>query len=309
MEVFETYQELVRTRLEELGIGAVAASTRAGLGKTYIRDLLRSNSNPRSDKLEKLAQALKLDPAALALRQMVRLEGANAVENENGGTPPADEIAKRTRLLREGKGLSQSELARKIGVSPQSIQALESGKVESPKYIVQLARALGVNPEFLESGRSAIEPVPVEGIRVEGVSKAGEFLDISLIEDDEHEREYIPAPRDAQYPDAHQYALRVDGDSMNKEFPNGSYVICAAWGDTGLDLESGMIVHVERYTAAGLRETTIKCYEVLEDDAYLSPLSTNKKHKPIPVNGDEDTEIVIKGLVVSKYERVGIFRR
>ncbi len=219
-----------------------------------------------------------------------------------------DEIAKRTRVLREGKGLSQSELARTIGVKPQSIQALEKGKVKSPKYIVQLARALGVNPEYLESGRSAIEPVPVEGIRVEGVSKAGEFLDISLMDDDEYEREYIPAPRDAQYPEAHQYALRVDGDSMNREFPNGSYVICVAWGDTGLELESGMIVHVERYTAAGLRETTIKCFQLQGESAQLSPLSTNAKHKPIPVDGEEDTEIVIKGLVVSKYQRVGRYR-
>ena len=62
-------------------------------------------------------------------------------------------IAKRTIELRENAGLSQSELARRIGVKPQSIQQLEAGSVRKPGYIVALAETLGVTPKFLATGK------------------------------------------------------------------------------------------------------------------------------------------------------------
>jgi len=53
------------------------------------------------------------------------------------------------RELREALGLSQSALARRIGVTPQAIQQLEDGKVRDPRYIVALAEVLGVPPAAL----------------------------------------------------------------------------------------------------------------------------------------------------------------
>ena len=55
----------------------------------------------------------------------------------------------RIKELREAAGLSQSELARRVGVTPQAVQQLEDGKVRDPRYIVALAEILGVPPAGL----------------------------------------------------------------------------------------------------------------------------------------------------------------
>lgn len=63
-------------------------------------------------------------------------------------------IADIVKAERERMGLSQSELARVIGVSPQSIQQLESGLVARPRYLPELSEALGFDlREFERSGR------------------------------------------------------------------------------------------------------------------------------------------------------------
>jgi SOS-response transcriptional repressor LexA len=59
-------QTLVARRLEELGLGPVEAATKAGLERTYIRDIVEGKKRSiRSDKIEGLARALQMDPAEL----------------------------------------------------------------------------------------------------------------------------------------------------------------------------------------------------------------------------------------------------
>lgn len=71
------------------------------------------------------------------------------------------DLPTRVKERREALGLSQSELARRIGKRPQTIQALESGVVGRPGYIVDLARILDVSPEWLQYGNGAPpEPPP-----------------------------------------------------------------------------------------------------------------------------------------------------
>lgn len=215
-------------------------------------------------------------------------------------------LAERVKRLREAIGLNQSELARKVGKVPQTIQALETGRNLKPSYIVELAAALNVTPQYLATGldKSGPELLPVSALRVEGVVEAGQFRDITIIDDNEYERETIPVAMDGRFPMCHQYALRVKGDSMNLLFPSGSYVTCVSWADTGLEWADGMIVHVERYRA-GLVETTVKALQLISGKPrFLLPRSTNASHKPIEINGDDDTEIIIKGLVTGKWERM-----
>lgn len=214
-------------------------------------------------------------------------------------------IGDRVRRLRTALGLNQSELAEMIGKAPQRIQSLEAGTIKNPRYLVRLAEVLKVTPQYLETGQ--VDPVnetlPVGKLRVEGIVEAGNFRDITIIEDDEYERETIPVAMDGRYSMFHQYALRVVGDSMNLLYPAGSYVTCVSWAEAGLEWKDGMIVHVERYRA-GLVETTIKALQLVNGrPKFLLPQSTNPKHKPIEINGDEDTEIIIKGLVTGMWRR------
>lgn len=57
--------------------------------------------------------------------------------------------------MRKIKGMSQSDLARAVGVKPQSIQAIEGGKAKGSKHVVAIARILGVSSDYLQTGWGA----------------------------------------------------------------------------------------------------------------------------------------------------------
>jgi len=96
-----------------------------------------------------------------------------------------DVIAVNLRTLRKVRGLSQPELAAKVGVSPRTIARLEAAQVADPSinHVRDLARALGVTVDLLSE--SALEPltiaVPVRLKDVldtpEGLSLLSELLD------------------------------------------------------------------------------------------------------------------------------------
>lgn len=62
-----------------------------------------------------------------------------------------DVIALNLRTLRKVRGLSQPELAAKVGISPRTIARLEAGQVADPSinHVRDLARALGVTVDLL----------------------------------------------------------------------------------------------------------------------------------------------------------------
>src|SRR4051794_22856693 len=96
-----------------------------------------------------------------------------------------DVIAANLRTLRKVRGLSQPELAGKVGVSPRTIARLEAAQVADPSinHVRELARALGVTVDLLSE--SALEPltiaVPVKLKDVldtpEGMALLAELLD------------------------------------------------------------------------------------------------------------------------------------
>lgn len=209
----------IQERLDIIGKSASAASTEAGFGNSYIRDIGRKSSVPSFEKISRLAVVLQCSPEYLAY-----------------GNTNSDEAT----------------------------------------------------------------TVPVTGLRVEGISKAGHWLDISLTNDNEHEREVIPAIALSRFAHARQYALQLSGDSMNKRYPDGSYVTAVDWGGTGLELKEGMALHIERHNG-GLVETTVKVYAIRDGKRWLDPDSTNDSHKPIEIHGDESTTIEIKGLITGSW--------
>ena len=201
----------------------------------------------------------------------------------------------RLRELRTELGLSQQALADRVGTSQPQIKRLEDGARKLTKeWAERLAPALQTSAEALMFGRGGLKGMPVLG-----VIEAGQFRDISLI-DQTDEKPVIAVARDERFPHAEQYALQVSGDSMDELFPDGCYVTCANWADTGMSLRPGIIVHVER-TIGSLVETTLK--EVQGNGPYtLRPRSTNPKHKAIAFDGNDGAEVSVKGLVTGKWE-------
>jgi transcriptional regulator with XRE-family HTH domain len=96
-----------------------------------------------------------------------------------------DVIAANLRTLRKVRGLSQPELAAKVGISPRTIARLEAGQVADPSinHVRDLARVLGVTVDLLSE--SALEPltiaIPAKLKNVletpEGLSLLSELLD------------------------------------------------------------------------------------------------------------------------------------
>ncbi|MEP1206957.1 MAG: helix-turn-helix transcriptional regulator [Rhizobiaceae bacterium] len=63
-----------------------------------------------------------------------------------------DTIGQRIKVLREMRGISQSELSRRISVTPQAIQSLEadSNPNRKTKHVVGIAAVLDVDPRYLD---------------------------------------------------------------------------------------------------------------------------------------------------------------
>lgn len=81
-----------------------------------------------------------------------------------------ESLAQRIKLIRKKRKLSQEELAKMVGVSQNAIQKIESGETKEPRNILQLSKALAVDPNWLQFG-----------IENTGISISGSALNNSSI--------------------------------------------------------------------------------------------------------------------------------
>lgn len=74
-------------------------------------------------------------------------------------------IGKRVKTLREAAGLSQSELARRVGIKPPSLWEIEAGETKTVKAatLMRLSEALNADPAWLSTGRGAPYRMEVSG--------------------------------------------------------------------------------------------------------------------------------------------------
>jgi len=72
-----------------------------------------------------------------------------------------DTYAKRLNWAMSNAAISQSELARAIGVKPQAIQYLCQKGTKST-HTTKIAKALGVSADWLDTGKGSPEPKPSE---------------------------------------------------------------------------------------------------------------------------------------------------
>lgn len=61
----------------------------------------------------------------------------------------AELIPERLAELRKSAGISQAELARRVGIGQSSANRLEAGGTRNPRQIIEIARVLGTTPEYL----------------------------------------------------------------------------------------------------------------------------------------------------------------
>lgn len=218
----------------------------------------------------------------------------------------AQTLIDRIEIRLKALSMSAAKASKLATGSPDFIRDLKRAKSQNPsaEHIEALARVLKTSSTWLLTGRHSPNADPVlTQLDVIGTIEAGQFRDMTLSNQDA-DYPKIAVVTNRSYAEARQYALRVAGDSMNELFPDGSYVICAEWGDLGEPLRNGICVHVERYiSGTHLVENTLKEIKLGKNGRFLLPRSTNPVHKPIPLpEGEhESNEIKIRGRVIGAY--------
>ena len=182
-------------------------------------------------------------------------------------------IASRLKNARTQTGMSQRALAKHSGLSQQLISKLENGLVESTTEVFKLAEALNVDAMWLATGSGTNTQNAAVTAFVPLISwvAAGLWSEMeNHLQPGNHE-ELVPVScrvsRDA-------YALRVQGDSMEPVFPNGSYIIV----DPALEARHGSYV-VMRLDHA--EQATFKQLVIDGSERYLKPLNPRYPLMPI----------------------------
>lgn len=85
-------------------------------------------------------------------------------------------IADKIKMLREGQGLTQSELAKRLGVTRSGVNAWEMGiSVPSTQYVVELALLFKVSTDFLLD-LPATATVSVQGLTDREIAAVTEII-------------------------------------------------------------------------------------------------------------------------------------
>jgi transcriptional regulator with XRE-family HTH domain len=81
-------------------------------------------------------------------------------------------LGDRIRQVRLRYGMSQAELARRIGISSTALNQIESGKTPDPgvSRIVGIASVLGVSTDYLLLGRKGDDEDEVSSLAVEAMA-------------------------------------------------------------------------------------------------------------------------------------------
>jgi transcriptional regulator with XRE-family HTH domain len=206
-------------------------------------------------------------------------------------------LGQRFLRAREAKAISQSELARLLGVTRNAVSMWERDESQPKSKTMQKAAViLSVGFDWLATGRGG-ETGTVLGIPLWGEVAGGVWAEVRDSQDTELER--VPVAPDPRYPADAQYALKIRGNSVNRIAKHGTIVICVDIVAAGVELRDGDLVWVERKRGS-LVEATIKRLRKGKSGPELWPESDDPQFQekaPLKVGKGHD-EVVIRGLVL-----------
>lgn len=239
-------------------------------------------------------------PERFLLRKTLRTEclDINALMNE-----PHD----RLRKLREAKGYEgPADAARAFGWNEHTYKSHENGVrgIRLPaaqKY----AKAFGSTPAYIMTGDTGAPSLPgiveVAILPVLGEVAAGMFRSGNWTPDDDAE---IPALPRKGIPASRQYAVRVDGPSVNKRIPDGMYAICAQFDAYPGGATMGSLVHVTRQDG-DMFEHTIKELRLTSQGMILMPASDHPDfQEQVPLSSTPDNVVQIRGVVIGIFQPI-----
>lgn len=208
-------------------------------------------------------------------------------------------IADRLKQAREDKGLSQPALAERAGVTQGTIGNVEAGLRKNPRELLAIAAALGVEAEWLKSGRGARNrhPSVVPGPDIKGKVPLISWVQAGAWNEAHDPLQPGEAERWLECPTSSSdrtYALRVRGDSMTaphgnaRSYPEGCIIF--------VDPLRKSPVNGARIIAKldGSDEVTFKVFKQEDGRIWLQPI--NPMHQPIT------DQFKVLGTVIGKWE-------
>lgn len=215
-------------------------------------------------------------------------------------TTPAD----RLKELRLKRFETAQQAAEAYGWNVVTYRSHESGMRNIPIATARkYATALGSTPAYILGINAGGNSEPVNAVTLVPLvarASAGAFrYDEGL----ETEGVLVPAVPRADIPAGVQYAVLVDGPSVNLKIPDGAFAICAPYDKYPGGPKHGQLVHVVR-ERAGLYEHTIKEIQYTANGTLLMPRSSDPRHlEPIDLaSPEEDTTVRICGVVIGSYQ-------
>ncbi len=198
-------------------------------------------------------------------------------------------IGRRLAQAREDRGISQSGLARALGVSRGAVGQWETGQTSpATENLSQAAIELTVAFDWLATGRGTKAPPdpyqpPAGPRRLQQVPvlswvSAGKLADAGSqipVED-------VPLLAFADLGRGDFFALKVRGDSMDRLSPEGSVIV--------VNRADRALVTGKAYVFCVRGETTFKLWHA--DPPYLAPYSTNPANQPIFIKRKSDFDVI-----------------
>lgn len=207
-------------------------------------------------------------------------------------------IGDRVRLLREKKGMTQEELATKLGYkSKSSVTHIENGRDIPRSMVVKLADILNTTPSYLMGWEDNSETTDsltdlikkydnIKPIKLKRFPMLGEIACGEPIFASEDKEQYIMANMDINA----DFCLTAKGDSMvNARIYDGDIVFIKEMPI----VENGDIAAVIIED-----EATLKRVYYYPDDGMLQLVAENPRYKPLVYQGEELNYIRILGKAV-----------
>lgn len=197
-------------------------------------------------------------------------------------------FSKRLRLRLDELNMNQSEFARLCGMAPAMVtDYLKERYMPKKNRLAVMAKVLRVSEEWLagesddKSRESSLSHAAVDAgvasrvpVRIPVVSEIAAGVPIEAMEnhlDDDDPDTWEEIPSEWMHSDKAFFALKVSGDSMSPDIPDGSIAIierCYEWHDNKV-----MAVYVNGYNAT-LKRVHVKSSGIIVLEAFNSEYET-----------------------------------
>lgn len=203
----------------------------------------------------------------------------------------------RLKEARKRAKKSQKDVVAAVGITQSALSQLETGLVSSSSHLPSIAKYLGVDAYWLQTGEGQAEIDPTElehAINISPVQakmapvlswvQAGIFTNVQAVDMTQVE-EWLPLPDDCDQ----CFYLKVQGLSNYPVFHEGDYILVDPTVQYS-DMQSGDMIVVRKHEDATFKKLVIET----DNSRYLQALNPEFKPNIIPL----DEECIFVGEVV-----------